>query len=50
MSSSSVNIHRGAFNEAMFAYHANGQKWIDDNHKKAAFQHKTMLDKYDKSQ
>jgi hypothetical protein len=48
MSSSSVNIHRGAFNEAMFAYHANGQKWVDDNHKKAAFHHKSMLDKFDK--
>ena len=48
MSASSVNIHRGAFNEAMFAYHANGQKWINDDHKKAAFQHKAMLDKYDK--
>jgi hypothetical protein len=48
MSASSVNIHRGAFNEAMFAYHANGRKWIDDNHKTAAFRHKQMLDKYDK--
>ena len=48
MSSSSVNNHRGGFNEAMFAYHANGQKWVDDNHKKAAFHHKSMLDKYDK--
>jgi hypothetical protein len=26
----------------------NIQKWIDDNHKKAAFHHKSMLDKYDK--
>jgi hypothetical protein len=47
MSSSSVNIHRGGFNEAMFAYHANGQKWIDNEHKKAAFHHKEQLDKYD---
>ena len=47
MSASSVNIHRGAFNEAMFAYHANGRKWINDDHKNAAIQHKTMLDKYD---
>jgi hypothetical protein len=47
MSASSINIHRGAFNEAMFAYHANGQKWIDDAHKKAAFHHKEQLDKYD---
>lgn len=47
MSASSVNIHRGAFNEAMFAYHANGQKWINDDHKKAAFHHKSVLDKYD---
>ena len=48
MSASSINIHRGAFNEAMFAYHANQQKWVDDDHKKAAFHHKSMLDKYDK--
>ena len=47
MSASSVNIHRGAFNEAMFAYHANGRKWIDDAHKQAAFHHKEELDKYD---
>jgi hypothetical protein len=47
MSASSVNIHRGAFNEAMFVYHANGRKWIDDEHKKAAFHHKEQLDKYD---
>jgi hypothetical protein len=47
MSASSVNIHRGAFNEAMFAYHANGRKWIDDEHKKVAFHHKDVLDKYD---
>lgn len=47
MSASSVNIHRGAFNEAMFAYHANGRKWKDDEHKNAAFHHKAMLDKYD---
>jgi len=47
MSSSSINIHRGGFNEAMFAYHANDQKWINDEHKKAAFHHKEQLDKYD---
>jgi len=47
ISSSSVNIHRGGFNESMFAYHANGQKWINDEHKKAAFHHKEQLDKYD---
>jgi len=47
MSSSSINIHRGGFNESMFAYHANDQKWINDEHKKAAFHHKEQLDKYD---
>jgi hypothetical protein len=47
VSAAAVNIHRGAFNEAMFAYHANGQKWIDDEHKKAAFHHKEQLDNHD---
>jgi hypothetical protein len=47
---SEANVHRGAFNEAMFAYHLNGGNWIDEEHKKAAFHHKDMLDKHDESE
>lgn len=46
-SAASINTHRGGFNEAMFAYHLNGGKWIDDEHKKAAYHHKEMLDQHD---
>lgn len=47
---SEINSHRGGFNEAMFAYHMNGQKWIDEDHKKAAFHHKSKLDSYDQTE
>lgn len=48
--SSEVNVHRGSFNEAMFAYHLNGGKWIDDEHKNAAYHHKDKLDKFDETE
>lgn len=47
---SEVNVHRGSFNEAMFAYHINGGKWIDQAHKDAAYHHKDKLDKFDETE
>lgn len=43
-SSSSININRGSYNEAMFAKHLNGGKWIDQEHENFAMHHKKILD------
>lgn len=45
--SSTINIHRGGYNEARFAYHLNGG-YIDDEHKASAEKHAKALDDYDK--
>ena len=43
-SASSININRGSYNEAMFAKHLNGGKWIDQEHENFAMHHKKILD------
>jgi hypothetical protein len=42
--SSEININRGSYNEAMFAKHLNGGKWIDKDHETFANHHKSILD------
>ena len=46
--SAGINIHRGSYNEARVAYHLNGNKWIDAEHKQMADHHKSMLAAHDK--
>ena len=38
------NAARGSFNEHMFSYYLNGNKWIDDEHEKQANKYKAILD------
>jgi hypothetical protein len=45
--SSGFNINRGGYNEGMFAYHLNGEKWIDDRHREETLHHKAQLEKHD---
>jgi hypothetical protein len=45
--SSTINVHRGGYNEARFAFHLKGGH-IDDDHKKLIEKHGAALDAYDK--
>lgn len=40
-----ANKHRGAYNEAMLAYHLNGDKWLDSAHQSSAEASKSELAK-----
>lgn len=44
VNASRININRGSYNEAMFAKHLNGGKWIDQEHENFAMHHKKILD------
>ena len=44
VNASRININRGSYNEAMFAKHLNGGKWIDQEHENFAMHHKNILD------
>jgi hypothetical protein len=46
--SAGININRGSYNEAMVAYHLNGQKWINKEHQDFAEHHKKILSDFDK--
>jgi hypothetical protein len=46
--SKEININRGSYNEAMVAYHLNGKRWINKEHKAFADHHKKILSDFDK--
>jgi len=46
--SAGLNPHRGAYNEALVAYHLNGGNWINKEHKDFAEQHRKILSDFDK--